>query len=183
MLEVSSWKEVVDFEKKEMLAPRYKYLEDTNLHVHLEEIKVDKTLCFVKEPVEIIEREVKSLKRSRILIVKSIGTRIEVMRILQKTKYPYLLVEQAIVGIGYKSIERDRLVVIEIMVAMDISLCSHFSDNENDVACRDLEAAFEYSACASRAATTLSATSFLMATRVLAGASDVDVLLGGILST
>ncbi|GJT90357.1 reverse transcriptase domain-containing protein [Tanacetum coccineum] len=46
--------------------------------------------------------------------------------------------------IGYKSIERDRLMVIEVMVAMDISLCSHFSDNENDVACRDLEAAFEY---------------------------------------
>ncbi|GJY35753.1 hypothetical protein Tco_0421131 [Tanacetum coccineum] len=70
MLEVSSWKEVVHFGKKEMLAPRYKYLADTNLHVHFEEIKVDKTLCFVKEPVEIIDREVKSLKRSRIPIVK-----------------------------------------------------------------------------------------------------------------
>ncbi|GJV85594.1 hypothetical protein Tco_1525492 [Tanacetum coccineum] len=46
--------------------------------------------------------------------------------------------------LGYKSIERDRLMVIEVMVAMDISLCSHFSDNGNDVACRDLEAAFEY---------------------------------------
>ncbi|GJR90797.1 hypothetical protein Tco_0214808 [Tanacetum coccineum] len=32
--------------------------------------------------------------------------------------------------VGYKSIERGHLVVIEIMVAMDISLCSHFSDNE-----------------------------------------------------
>nr|GEZ46702.1 hypothetical protein [Tanacetum cinerariifolium] len=52
-----------------------KFLADTNLHVHLEEIKVDKTLCFVEEPVEIIDREVKSLKRSRISIVKSIGTR------------------------------------------------------------------------------------------------------------
>ncbi|GJY95510.1 putative reverse transcriptase domain-containing protein [Tanacetum coccineum] len=31
---------------------------------------------------------------------------------------------------GYKSIELDRLMVIEVMVAMDISLCSHFSDNE-----------------------------------------------------
>ncbi|GJT58756.1 hypothetical protein Tco_1002289 [Tanacetum coccineum] len=81
MLEVSSWKDVVHLEKKEMLAPIYKYLADTNLHVHLEEIKVDKTLRFVEEPVEIIEREVKSLKRSRIPIVKSIGTRSEVMRI------------------------------------------------------------------------------------------------------
>ncbi|GJY62554.1 putative reverse transcriptase domain-containing protein [Tanacetum coccineum] len=59
----------------------YKYLADTNLHVHLEEIKVDKTLCFVEEPVEIIDREVESLKRSRIPIVKSIGTRSEFMRI------------------------------------------------------------------------------------------------------
>ncbi|GJZ94503.1 hypothetical protein Tco_0666706 [Tanacetum coccineum] len=57
------------------------YWTDANLHVHLEEIKVDKTLRFVEEPVEIIDREVKSLKRSRILIVKSIGTRREVMRI------------------------------------------------------------------------------------------------------
>ncbi|GJX72829.1 hypothetical protein Tco_0311424 [Tanacetum coccineum] len=81
MLEVSSWKDVVHFGKKEILAPRYKYLANTNLHVHLEEIKVDKTLRFVEEPVEIIDREVKSLKRSRILIVKSIGTRSEVMRI------------------------------------------------------------------------------------------------------
>ncbi|GKE80661.1 hypothetical protein Tco_1550661, partial [Tanacetum coccineum] len=63
MLEVSSWKDVVHFGKKEMLAPRY----------------VDKTLCFVEEPVEIIDREVKSLKRSRIPIVKSIGTRSEIM--------------------------------------------------------------------------------------------------------
>ncbi|GJT06373.1 hypothetical protein Tco_0840835 [Tanacetum coccineum] len=58
-----------------------KYLADTNLHVHLEEIKVNKTLRFAEEPVEIIDREVKSLKRSRIPIVKSIGTRSEVMRI------------------------------------------------------------------------------------------------------
>ncbi|GJR03533.1 hypothetical protein Tco_0526517 [Tanacetum coccineum] len=49
------------------------YLADTNLHVYLEEIKVDKTLRFAEEPVEIIDREVKSLKRSRFPIVKSIG--------------------------------------------------------------------------------------------------------------
>ncbi|GJR79856.1 putative reverse transcriptase domain-containing protein [Tanacetum coccineum] len=58
-----------------------KYLADTNLHVHLEEIKVDKTLRFVEEPVEMINCEVKSLKRSRIPIVKSIGTRSNIMRI------------------------------------------------------------------------------------------------------
>ncbi|GJV20365.1 hypothetical protein Tco_1369385 [Tanacetum coccineum] len=59
----------------------HKYLGDTNLHVHLKEIKVDKTLRVVEEPVEIIDHEVESLKRSRILIVKSIGTRSEIMRI------------------------------------------------------------------------------------------------------
>nr|GEU66566.1 retrovirus-related Pol polyprotein from transposon TNT 1-94 [Tanacetum cinerariifolium] len=47
-----------------------KCLVDANLHVSLEEIKVDKTLCFVKEPVEIMNHEVKKLKRSKILIVK-----------------------------------------------------------------------------------------------------------------
>nr|GEV48131.1 putative reverse transcriptase domain-containing protein [Tanacetum cinerariifolium] len=47
-----------------------KCLADANLHVPLEEIKIDKTLCFVEEPVEIIDREVKSLKHSKIPIVK-----------------------------------------------------------------------------------------------------------------
>ncbi|GJY11732.1 hypothetical protein Tco_0381041 [Tanacetum coccineum] len=47
-----------------------KCLGNANLHVPLNEIKIDKTLCFVEEPVEIIDREVKSLKRSKILLVK-----------------------------------------------------------------------------------------------------------------
>ncbi|GJW97185.1 putative reverse transcriptase domain-containing protein [Tanacetum coccineum] len=47
-----------------------KCLADANLHVPLDEIKIDKTLHFVEEPVEIIDREVKSLKRSKIPIVK-----------------------------------------------------------------------------------------------------------------
>nr|GEV33860.1 putative reverse transcriptase domain-containing protein [Tanacetum cinerariifolium] len=47
-----------------------KCLADANLHVPLDEIKVDKTLHFVEKPVEIMDREFKSLKRSNILIVK-----------------------------------------------------------------------------------------------------------------
>ncbi|GJR00286.1 reverse transcriptase domain-containing protein [Tanacetum coccineum] len=47
-----------------------KCLADENLHVPLEEIKVEKNLRFVEEPVEIIDREVKRLKCSRISIVK-----------------------------------------------------------------------------------------------------------------
>ncbi|GJS45971.1 putative reverse transcriptase domain-containing protein [Tanacetum coccineum] len=47
-----------------------KCLVDASLHVPLDEIKVDKTLRFVEEPVEITDREVKTLKRSRILLLK-----------------------------------------------------------------------------------------------------------------
>nr|GEV32406.1 putative reverse transcriptase domain-containing protein [Tanacetum cinerariifolium] len=47
-----------------------KCLADANLHVLLDEIKIDKTLRFVEEPIEIMDREVKSLKRSKIPIVK-----------------------------------------------------------------------------------------------------------------
>nr|GEW47610.1 putative reverse transcriptase domain-containing protein [Tanacetum cinerariifolium] len=47
-----------------------KCLANVNQHVPLEKIKVDKTLCFVEELVEIIDRKVKKLKRSRIPIVK-----------------------------------------------------------------------------------------------------------------
>ncbi|GJS76601.1 putative reverse transcriptase domain-containing protein [Tanacetum coccineum] len=43
-------------------------LADANLHVPLDEIKVDKTLHFVEEPLEIMDREVKTLKRSKILL-------------------------------------------------------------------------------------------------------------------
>ncbi|GJW04168.1 putative reverse transcriptase domain-containing protein [Tanacetum coccineum] len=47
-----------------------KCLGNANLHVPLNEIKIDKTLRFVEEPVEIMDREIKSLKRSRIPLVK-----------------------------------------------------------------------------------------------------------------
>ncbi|KAF5791261.1 putative nucleotidyltransferase, Ribonuclease H [Helianthus annuus] len=41
-----------------------------NLHIPLDEIRVDKTLKFVEKPVEIMEREVKWLKCKRIPLVK-----------------------------------------------------------------------------------------------------------------
>ncbi|GJX82288.1 putative reverse transcriptase domain-containing protein [Tanacetum coccineum] len=47
-----------------------KCLADANLHVPLDEIKVDKTLRFIEKTLEIIDREVKTLKRSKITIVK-----------------------------------------------------------------------------------------------------------------
>ncbi|GJV37984.1 hypothetical protein Tco_1410461 [Tanacetum coccineum] len=47
-----------------------KCLGNANLHVPLNEIKIDKTLHFVEEHVEIMDHEIKSLKRSRIPLVK-----------------------------------------------------------------------------------------------------------------
>ncbi|GJS55320.1 putative reverse transcriptase domain-containing protein [Tanacetum coccineum] len=47
-----------------------KCFADASLHVPLGEIKIDKTLRFVEEPVEIMDREVKSLKRNKIALVK-----------------------------------------------------------------------------------------------------------------
>ncbi|GKD88351.1 putative reverse transcriptase domain-containing protein, partial [Tanacetum coccineum] len=47
-----------------------KCLADASLHVPLNEIKVDKTLRFIEEPVEIVGREIKNLKRSKIPLVK-----------------------------------------------------------------------------------------------------------------
>nr|GEV41280.1 putative reverse transcriptase domain-containing protein [Tanacetum cinerariifolium] len=47
-----------------------KCLADASLHVELDKIKIDKTLCFVEELVEIMDREVRSLKRSKISLVK-----------------------------------------------------------------------------------------------------------------
>nr|GEW32539.1 putative reverse transcriptase domain-containing protein [Tanacetum cinerariifolium] len=47
-----------------------KCLADANLHVPLDEIKINKTLCFVEEPVEIMDREVRSLKHSKLSLVK-----------------------------------------------------------------------------------------------------------------
>ncbi|GKC42777.1 reverse transcriptase domain-containing protein [Tanacetum coccineum] len=77
-----------------------KCLADASLHVPLNDIKIDKTLRFVEKPVEILDRKVKSLKRSRIALVK---VRWESKRgpeftwereDYMKTKYPELFVDR-----------------------------------------------------------------------------------------
>ncbi|GKF59147.1 hypothetical protein Tco_0175933 [Tanacetum coccineum] len=82
LLKVTPWKGVISFGKKGKLAPRYvgpfeilerivlKCLANANLHVPLDEIKVNKTLYFVKERVEIMDREIKKLKPRKIAPVK-----------------------------------------------------------------------------------------------------------------
>ena len=47
-----------------------KCLADETLAIPLEEIKLDERLNFIEEPVEIVDREIKRLKRSHIPIVK-----------------------------------------------------------------------------------------------------------------
>ncbi|GKB63698.1 putative reverse transcriptase domain-containing protein [Tanacetum coccineum] len=106
LLNMSPWKGVVRFGKKEKLTPRFvepfeiiekvgpvayrlelpkelngvhdtfhvsnlkKCLADPTLKVPLDEIQVEAKLNFVEDPVEILERKFKKLKRSRIAIVK-----------------------------------------------------------------------------------------------------------------
>ncbi|GJR52948.1 putative reverse transcriptase domain-containing protein [Tanacetum coccineum] len=47
-----------------------KCLADVNLHVPLEEVKIEDKLHFIKEPMEIMDHEVKKLKKRQIPIVK-----------------------------------------------------------------------------------------------------------------
>nr|GEX78590.1 reverse transcriptase domain-containing protein [Tanacetum cinerariifolium] len=72
MLKVSPWKGVVRFDKRVKLNPRYvgSFKANEPLVMSLEGIHVDDRLQFVEDPIEIIEREIKRLKRSRIPLVK-----------------------------------------------------------------------------------------------------------------
>ncbi|KAI3807586.1 hypothetical protein L1987_23516 [Smallanthus sonchifolius] len=47
-----------------------KCLADKNLHIPLDDVRIDETMHFVEKLVEIMDREIKQLKRSRIPIVK-----------------------------------------------------------------------------------------------------------------
>ncbi|GKB55497.1 hypothetical protein Tco_0906250, partial [Tanacetum coccineum] len=81
LLRVSPSKGVVRFGKRELnnvhdtfhVSNLKKCLADANLHVPLAEIKVDKILRFVKEPIEIMDREIRKLKRRIITLVKVRG--------------------------------------------------------------------------------------------------------------
>nr|GEW71852.1 putative reverse transcriptase domain-containing protein [Tanacetum cinerariifolium] len=79
-----------------------KCLTDANLHVPLGEIKIDKTLCYVEEPVEIMVCEVRSLKRNKISFMKVYwnskrGPEFTWEREdYMKYKYPQLFIDRAV---------------------------------------------------------------------------------------
>nr|GEV42202.1 putative reverse transcriptase domain-containing protein [Tanacetum cinerariifolium] len=83
MLKVSPWKGVVRFGKRGKLNPRYigpfkKCLSDEPLAIPLDELHIDDKLRFVEEPVEIMDREIKRLRQSRIPIIKNaLGTNLD----------------------------------------------------------------------------------------------------------
>nr|GFA04608.1 hypothetical protein [Tanacetum cinerariifolium] len=74
MLKVSPWKGVIPFGKQGKLNPRVhsmfkvsnlkKCYSDEPLAVPLDGLHIDDKLCFVEEPIEIIDREVKQLNQS-----------------------------------------------------------------------------------------------------------------------
>ncbi|GKB71098.1 hypothetical protein Tco_0932510 [Tanacetum coccineum] len=79
MLKVSPWKGVVRLEHSQELSRFHhtfhvsnlkKCYADKPLVMSLEGIHVDDKLQFMEEPVEIMEREIKRLKRSRMPMVK-----------------------------------------------------------------------------------------------------------------
>ncbi|GKC88495.1 hypothetical protein Tco_1149144 [Tanacetum coccineum] len=79
-----------------------KCLADANLHVPLDEIKIDKTLRSVEEPVEIMDREVRSLKRRNISLMKVLWNSKRGPEFTwehedhMKSKYPQLFVDHAV---------------------------------------------------------------------------------------
>ncbi|GJX18247.1 hypothetical protein Tco_0219079, partial [Tanacetum coccineum] len=108
LLKVSLWKGVMRFGKKGKLAPRYvrpfEILERISPVAYWLRFPKELigTLHFVKEPVKIMDREVKRLKRSRIPLMK---VRWNSKRGLEftwecedymKSKYPQLLVDRAV---------------------------------------------------------------------------------------
>nr|GEV14413.1 hypothetical protein [Tanacetum cinerariifolium] len=79
MLNVSSWKGVIRFDKRDQLSRVHRTFHVSSLKkcyayeplaISLDEIQIDDKLNFIEESVEIMDRKVKQLKQSRIPIVK-----------------------------------------------------------------------------------------------------------------
>nr|GEU83605.1 putative reverse transcriptase domain-containing protein [Tanacetum cinerariifolium] len=102
LLKVSPWKRVVRFGKRGKLSPCYigpfkilaRVAED-DFVVSIDEIQLDDKLHMIEEPVEVVYREVKQLKQSRIPIVKvrlnsQRGPKFTWKEDQVKKKYPHL---------------------------------------------------------------------------------------------
>nr|GEU85975.1 putative reverse transcriptase domain-containing protein [Tanacetum cinerariifolium] len=118
-----------------------KYLADVNLHVPLEEVKVDDKLHFVEEPIEILDRGVKKFKRRRIPIVKvrwnsRRGPDLTWEREDEmKRKYPHLFASATVNDVVKLRalIDGKRVVVSEDVIRQDLRL-----DDADGVECQNL---------------------------------------------
>ncbi|GJV08355.1 putative reverse transcriptase domain-containing protein [Tanacetum coccineum] len=167
-----------------------KCLYDESLVIQMKELRLDDILKFVEEPVEIMDREVKQLKQSRIPIVKVIehlmawsGSDLKMAKLCapfealygRKCRSPILweeIRESSLTGLERKTLEFEGRDCVLLKVSpwkgvVDKTL--HFVEepveiidhgvkslrpsrisivkvywNSKRVACRDLEAAFEY---------------------------------------
>nr|GFA65859.1 putative reverse transcriptase domain-containing protein [Tanacetum cinerariifolium] len=75
MLKASPWRGVIRFGKRGKLSPRFigpfkRCFVNDDVVILLDDVQLDDKLHFIKELVEIMDREVKRIKQSRILIVK-----------------------------------------------------------------------------------------------------------------
>ncbi|GJV00515.1 putative reverse transcriptase domain-containing protein [Tanacetum coccineum] len=98
-----------------------KCLADANLHVPLDEIKVDKTPHFVEEPIEIMDREIKKLKHSNIVLVK---VRWNLKRGPERVTCGYPWPELEGKGFG---IQKDEIKDVRMFACHDVDMnCLHF---------------------------------------------------------
>nr|GEU58822.1 reverse transcriptase domain-containing protein [Tanacetum cinerariifolium] len=120
MLKFSPWKGVVRFEMSRVhhtfhVPSLKKCYADEPLVMPLEGIHVDDRLQFVEEPVEIIEREIKRLKRSRIPLVKVCWNSRRGPKFTWecddsfRKKYPHLLTKGFVVHVKVLSFEDKAL--------------------------------------------------------------------------
>nr|GFA24340.1 putative reverse transcriptase domain-containing protein [Tanacetum cinerariifolium] len=113
-----------------------KCLADANPYVPLDEIKINKTLRFVEEPVEIMNRKVRSLKRSKISLVKvcwnsKCGPKFTwEQEDHMKSKYPQLFVDRAIEPEDEISLRRgycDTRNLSKLVILFELAKCLYIN--------------------------------------------------------